>query len=318
MKYATPYSLLKVFKKAGAWEKTFLIFLTLIFVVTVKNVYKRCSGITESFETGTNKNRALVVKKGSGIYDDFYSKVYDNLVFCKSKNDFEVKTIIRSTRPTQSSRILDIGSGTGHHVAAFDENGFNAIGIDVSPSMVQQAKQTYPDSKYQVADALKAMTFPQQSFTHITCLYFTIYYIKNKREFLKNCYDWLTPGGYMVVHLVDRNNFDPILPAGDPLALISAQRYAKKRITSTVVKFNGYDYRSNFDYKPKEDEAIMNEEFKNTKTGDVRKNEHTLYMPTQKYILSLAKDTGFIMLSQTDMMKCQYESQHLYVLQKPN
>ena len=63
MKYATPYSLLKVFKKAGAWEKTFLVFLTLIFVIIVKNVYKRCCGITESFESGMNKNRALVVKK---------------------------------------------------------------------------------------------------------------------------------------------------------------------------------------------------------------------------------------------------------------
>ena len=49
----------------------------------------------------------------------------------------------------------------------------------------------------------------------------------------------------------------------------------------------------------------MNEEFKNTKTGDIRKNEHILYMPTQKYILSLAKDIGFILHSKNSMIKCK-------------
>lgn len=317
MKYVTPQSLLKALKKTTIWEKVFYVFLVMIVVLVVTNFAKTYYGIAENFESNS-KNKELVVKKGKGIYDDFYVSVYDNLVFCKTKNDFEVATIIKSTKPSGNSRILDIGSGTGHHVAAFTENGYDAIGIDISPSMVRAAKNTYPESKYKVADAMNAMTFPHNSFTHITSLYFTIYYIKNKRAFFKNCYDWLAPGGFMVLHLVDRDKFDPILPAGDPLSLISAQRYAKKRITSTVVKFNGYDYRSNFDYNPKDDEAVMNEEFKNTKTGDVRKNEHMLYMPTQKYILSLAKDTGFIMLSQTHMMKCQYDTQYLYVLQKPN
>ena len=97
--------------------------------------------------------------------------------------------------------------------------------------MIKISQDKYPSSKYIVGDALNAMTFPQQSFTHLTCLYFTIYYIKNKRQFFENCYNWLAPGGYLLLHLVDRDNFDPILPAGDPLTIISAQKYAKERIT---------------------------------------------------------------------------------------
>ena len=62
----------------------------------------------------------------------------------------------------------------------------------------------------------------------------------------------------------------------------------------------------------------MNETFKYKNNGNVRKNEHKLYMPTQKKILSLAKETGFILLSQIDMLRCQYGSQYIYVLQKPN
>lgn len=316
MKYTKPSTYIRLLKKSSAWEK---IFYTFLFIITVIVLMNYAYTPKEGFETSDlDKTTNVVVKTGNGVYDDFYSNVYDKLVFCKVKNDFEINTIMKTTKPNKNSKVLDIGSGTGHHVAAFTENGIKATGIDISPSMVALSKNTYPDSSYMVADAMEGMLFPQGSFTHITCLYFTIYYIQDKRRFLKNCYNWLMPGGFMVLHLVDRDKFDPILPAGDPFAIISPQKYAKKRITSTVVKFNGYDYRSNFDYNPKDDEAALNEQFKNTKTGNVRKNEHQLYMPTQKYVLSVAKDMGFILHSQTDMTRCQYETQYIYILQKPN
>jgi hypothetical protein len=41
-------------------------------------------------------------------------------------------------------------------------------------------------------------------------------------------------------------------------------------------------------------------------------------MPSQKNILSTAKDVGFILLSKIDMIKCQYAHQYIYILQKPN
>ena len=41
------------------------------------------------------------------------------------------------------------------------------------------------------------------------------------------------PGGYLILHLVNRDKFDPILNAADPLHLVSAQKHAKeKRITN--------------------------------------------------------------------------------------
>ena len=67
------------------------------------------------------------------------------------------------------------------------------------------------------------MNFDAQSFTHITCLYFTIYYIKDKTRLFKNCYDWLKPGGYMVLHLVNRNMFDPILNLSEKKICMSGE-----------------------------------------------------------------------------------------------
>jgi SAM-dependent methyltransferase len=256
------------------------------------------------------------------IYDDFYSTIYDDLVFNKNKNDYEIGTWIKHTSPTIDSVVLDIGSGTGHHVSSLKAHGYKSVGIDVSPSMVKLAKETYPDLNFKIADALDSSIFKPDSFTHITCFYFTLYYIQNKKLFFQNCMKWLTPGGFLAVHIVNRDKFDPILPAGNPFTIVSPQKYAKKRITTTTVKFDEFEYKSNFDIKETietEDvpNAIMKETFKNNKTGNVRQNEHKLYMLTQAEILDIAKNVGFIIDSKIDMLECQYDSQFVYILQKP-
>ena len=54
--------------------------------------------------------------------------------------------------------------------------------------MVNIAQKNYPELNFRVADMLDTMEFQSDTFTHIMCLYFTIYYIKDKRRFLENCY----------------------------------------------------------------------------------------------------------------------------------
>ena len=122
----------------------------------------------------------------------------------------------------------------------------------------------------------------------------------------------MIPGGYLV-HLVDREKFDPILPIGEPFLAVDVQKYLDKRVTSTRQVRQLY-------YKPTSILKVMKgtgETFKNDKTGAVRKNELTLYMEPQSKILSMAKDAGFILVAQIDMKECQYDNQYLYILQKP-
>jgi ubiquinone/menaquinone biosynthesis C-methylase UbiE len=148
-------------------------------------------------------------------------------------------------------------------------------------------------------------------------MYFTIYYFQDKETFLKNAYNWLMPGGFLMIHLVDRKNFDPILPPGNPLLLVSPQKYAKERITSTRVKFTDFTYAANFELNESKNEARFLEKFKNDSDGKVRRNEHTMYMPDLEEIVADVQNAGFILESKIDLVHCQYEYQYVYIFTKP-
>ena len=300
------------YNKSSLWCKLLILMSLLLLVMLVFKGLK-----PNKFVEGFQQNDQFVIKTGSGIYDDFYADIYDYLVFNNLKDDYEVGYIMNSASPSSQSKILDIGCGTGHHVASLGSKGLDVLGIDISPSIIKKAKENFPDYNFNVGDALDGNTFEPDSFTHILCMYFTIYYFKDKTQFFNNCFKWLMPGGYLIVHLVDRELFDPILPPGNPLLYVSPQKYAKERITSTKVKFTDFSYSADFKLDDKNDKALFVEKFKNDSDGKVRKNEHEMYMPDIQQIVDEAQSCGFIVESKADLLQCQYEYQYLYVFIKP-
>jgi SAM-dependent methyltransferase len=309
---STFYNKMSIFGKILVILALFLMIVIFFNSVNARNNKNITNITTEGFVEHNN----FLYKSGVDIYDKFYSEIYDQLVFSNVKDVFEIGAIKSKTEPSEHSKILDIGSGTGHHVGKFTESGLDIVGLDISPSMIAKATELYPNCKFQQGDALNNSSFSFNTFTHILCMYFTIYYFKDKNIFLQNCYDWLMPGGFLIIHIVDRDNFDPILPPGNPLLLVSPQKYAKKRITSTKLKFNNFEYSANFNFKPQEDLAIFNEKFK-FKDGKVRKQEHKLYMEDENAIINIAQNIGFIVESQIDLIKCAYANQYLYIFTKP-
>lgn len=285
----------------------FIAFL-LVAIVFFKSIIPVKEGMVDS--------QKFLFKEGDAVYDDFYADIYDYLVFSGIKNDFEVGNIINSSKPNETSIIADIGCGTGHHVQSLSSQNLNVIGVDVSPSMINKAKQNCPSCNFQVGNAMDNGLFKMNSLTHILCLYFTIYYFKDKRHFFDNCMDWLMPGGWLIVHMVDRESFDPILPPGNPLYIVSPQKYAKERITKTKVTFNDFVYTANFDLNESNNVATFDEKFK-FDDGKVRKQQQKLYMEDTSTIVNIAQDCGFILQGKIDMVKCAYEHQYLYIFLKP-
>ena len=304
-------SLMKFYKKISTVGKVLLFVALLLILVVFFNSPE--FNIKEGYE----QNDTFLFKKGPEIYDGFYATIYDQLVFNNLKDDYEITQIVNRTTPTSASVILDVGSGTGHHVAKMAEMGLNAVGIDNSQAMVKQAKENYPQYDFQLGSALDINQYKNNSFTHILCLYFTIYYFENKETFFNNCMEWLMPGGYLILHLVDREKFDPILPPGNPLYIVSPQKYAKERITHTKITFNNFVYTSNFNLEANKDVATFEEKFK-FNDGKVRKQEHLFYMEDSQDILTKAADAGFIVQGKIDLVSCAYPNQYMYILVKPS
>jgi SAM-dependent methyltransferase len=286
----------------------FISFL-LILIIFFKSIIPVKEGMVNS--------ESFLYKEGVDVYDDFYVNIYDYLVYNGIKNDYEVGKIINSTNPSEVSVIADIGCGTGHHVSNLSSKNLKVIGVDISPSMIKKAKEDYPNADFRVGDALDKTLFQINSLTHVLCLYFTIYYFKDKRHFFDNCMDWLMPGGYLIVHLVDRESFDPILPPGNPLYVVSPQKYAKERITKTKITFTDFIYSANFNLDKENDFATFDEKFK-FNDGKVRKQQQQLYMEDTSTIVNIAQECGFILQGKIDLVKCAYESQYLYIFVKPS
>ena len=303
-------SINNIYNKLSNFGKI-LVFICIFLILIV--IFKSIMPVKE----GMIDKKEFLFKDGGAVYDDFYVNIYDHLVFNIIKNDYEVGAIINSTQPIETSVIADIGCGTGHHVQSLASNNLNVIGIDISPSMIKKAKEEFPNGEFKVGNALDGNLFKLNSLTHILCLYFTIYYFKDKRMFFDNAMDWLMPGGYLIVHMVDRESFDPILPPGNPLYIVSPQKYAKERITKTKVHFNDFIYEANFNLDKDNDIATFDEKFK-FDNGKVRKQQQKLYMEDTSAIVNTAQECGFILEGKIDLVKCAYEHQYLYIFIKPS
>lgn len=303
--------LVSSYNKTSTWCRI-LMFMSLFLLVVI--AFKRIDLKREGFQ----QQDSFLTKTGEDIYDDFYAKIYDHLVFNTLKNDYEISYILNNATPTPQSKILDVGCGTGHHVASLVSKNFDVCGVDISPAMIKEAKENYPKCDFKIGDALQNSLVEPESITHILCMYFTIYYFKDKTQFFNNCISWLAPGGVLILHIVDREQFDPILPPGNPLLYVSPQRYAKKRITSTKVKFTDFSYSADFKLDESDDKALFVEKFKNDNDGKVRKNEHVMYMEDSQRIIDEAQSCGFIIQGKADLLQCQYEYQYIYILSKPS
>ena len=220
-----------------------------------------------------------------------------------------------------TGKVLDIGCGTGHHVKLLSDLSIKALGVDSSPSMIKKCKSNFPGLNFKVSNILNTMEFPENTFSHILCLYFTIYYFKDKRQFLENCYQWLQPNGLLVIHLVNINKFDPVVPSATDCDIKS------KRPTKSLINFDKFDYKANFIQDKNinfntinllEPNVVFKEQFKFNNKNKTRINEHKLYMSSQQSILAAAREVGFILQSQIEMKDIQYDYNYLYTLQKPS
>jgi SAM-dependent methyltransferase len=304
-------------------QATYKWLLTIAIVyagVKLVNTSKTPFTIAEGF----NQNKPYVYKKDEDIYDEFYSEVYDMLNNTIERSDNELAHMIRLTSPdVNNSVFLDVGSGTGYTVDLLRKNGYKAYGVDKSKSMIEYAENLYPKSDFINNNVMDSMLFEQASFTHILCTKMTLYQIQDKLKFLNNCYKWMIPNGYLILHLVDRKRFNIIKPRDDNE--IKWQPFIepkKKRIKKIISEYEDFKYKAAYNFPVNLEESPISsytETFTDKVTNNIRHQEMVLYMEDIREILNIAKKAGFIFHAKVDMGNdIGDDNQYLYILERPH
>lgn len=90
-------------------------------------------------------------------------------------------------------RLLDVGCGTGHHMASLRDRGFEVTGIDGSGEMLDQARANNPGSEIRQAD-VESLPFEDGSFDFVLCIE-VLRYLPNPEPCIKEMARVLKPGG---------------------------------------------------------------------------------------------------------------------------
>jgi SAM-dependent methyltransferase len=272
-------------------------------------------GEEEGFQNaGDHQKTDVVILGNEHLFDEFYAKVYDTVVDGAVREETEINLTLgwaKSYRPEASMlQVLDIGSGTGGAVDKMRGAGVaKVVGLDSSDAMVTAARKKYPKSDYRVGDAEQIGLFAAGEFNLVTMFYFTVYYLRNRTSAFRNLFQWLQPGGCLVFHGVNREKFDPILESASPFVGFSVQKYSKDRVTRSKVVFDKFTYEA--DFQVEGSNAEFREEFK-FKNGKLRRQVHTMRMPTMEELVAEAEQNGFIFKKYIDLTGIGYEYQYLF------
>lgn len=189
----------------------------------------------------------------------------------KHRNFDEDIRLIKSLLPGDAkSKILDLGCGTGEHLAFLARNGFQCVGLDSSIEMINTAKSRNNFNVSYIHKDIKEFDFFEE-FDLIFSLFGSFNYILNDNEIdnsLWNIWRALKPHGKCLLEIW---NADPLLTIEQkPLAHVSTTLFNGAKIdrkrgfkilentTRTIVEvFYDYSIFGDNNYSDLKDKHIM-------------------------------------------------------------
>jgi SAM-dependent methyltransferase len=102
-----------------------------------------------------------------------------------------------------SSKVLDVGCGTGEHTILLTRLGYDVLGIDFAPHAVEQARANAADkgvdARFEVADAMN-LGAEQRYQTIVDSALFHIFDDADRARYVSSLHGAVAPGG--LVHLL--------------------------------------------------------------------------------------------------------------------
>lgn len=315
------------------WETVLIvtILLTLVSYLAIFSIDRlttiNCGTIREGFVSEGEESYASKSKyewlTNEDLFDDFYASVFTKLT--QNENLIQAETAICMEEFSKNIAkdklsILDAACGIGIGSCSFVKQGAgNVVGIDKSHAMIRYAKGTTlpnttlkdtqrQDIEFRSFDLMGPGAAGAAEFNCACLLYFSVYYFRDLDTLFRNLALWVQPGGTLAIEVVNKYKFEPVLDSSNPWVGISPQRYSKDRITKSKVVFDKFEYDAVFELE--DPKAEFRETFR-FKDGSVRRQKHTLYMPSISDIIKKAQDNGWIYTKYVDLMPLSFQYGYL-------
>lgn len=283
----------------------FLIVISILMIFAIFHKKTKKEGFTQE-----NK---FVVKYENNVYDHFYGNIYDDIHIPESRVPYVLKYILKTTQPDNKSTFLVVGSGTGFATKELSDLGYKTYGVDKSASMVEYSTSKYPELMIKNGDVMDSMLYDKQVFSHILCLYYTIYHFQDKQLFFRNCFHWMKSGGYLIVHLIDTEKIDLHIPCLKNI--IYGYPKTKKngnKITANV-DFPNFKYDASYTISNKN--ILFTETFTNDE--NTRQNEQTFHIENIESIVEMAMNNGFIFHGKINLRDNTMDDfQYIYIFER--
>src|ERR1700733_9552583 len=129
---------------------------------------------------------AVAVRYAEWLRDELAAKPFDRAILA---------VFAELVRAAGQGPVADIGCGAGRVTAHLNELGLAAFGIDLSPQMVEVARQTYPGLRFEVGSML-ALDLPDGVLGGLLAWYSTIHVPDDRLpEAFAEFHRVLAPGG---------------------------------------------------------------------------------------------------------------------------
>jgi SAM-dependent methyltransferase len=139
--------------------------------------------------------------------------------------------------------IVDIGCGSGVLARALTDAGFNVLGIDASPAMIELARTTAPAARFDIASFDEATLPPCRA---IIAMGEVLNYgtLDRVRTFIRNAATALSPGGLLLFDIAELGSYpshDERRIGGDDWSVIVIKDSDGERLTRRVLTFRQID-----------------------------------------------------------------------------
>jgi len=118
--------------------------------------------------------------------------------------------LVELLSPQPGEYILDLGCGTGHLTEKIASLGAQVLGIDSAESMLIQARNHYPQLKFEVADATNLQFTEKFDAVFSNAV---LHWIKQPEKVITGVYRALKPGGRFVAEFGGKGNVQKIVAA---------------------------------------------------------------------------------------------------------